>query len=235
MLIRVESIGKTYTLGSVPVTALSGVSFSVEAGEFVSIMGPSGSGKSTLMNLIGLLDVPSEGKYWLEGTEVSGLTDDRLAEIRNRRIGFVFQNFQLLPRASAVENVELPLDYAGVFGARRKAMTALDRVGLAARAKHRPNELSGGERQRVAIARALVTEPALVLADEPTGNLDSRTGEEILALFGELNRQGVTMVVVTHDAGVARHGQRILHIRDGQLVRDEVLAPAVEASTELRP
>ncbi|MEK7865403.1 MAG: ABC transporter ATP-binding protein [Planctomycetota bacterium] len=235
MLIRVDGVGKTYTLGSVPVAALAGVSFAVEAGEFVSIMGPSGSGKSTLMNLIGLLDVPSEGKYWLEGTEVSGLTDDRLAEIRNRRIGFVFQNFQLLPRASAVENVELPLDYAGVFGARRKAMTALDRVGLAARAKHRPNELSGGERQRVAIARALVTEPAIVLADEPTGNLDSRTGEEILGLFGELHRQGVTMVVVTHDAEVARHGQRILHIRDGKLVSDERLAQAVEATTESRP
>ncbi len=228
MLIRVESLGKTYQLERVPVPALAGVSFAIDAGEFVSIMGPSGSGKSTLMNLIGLLDTPTEGKYWLEGTEVSGLSDDRLAEIRNRRIGFVFQNFQLLPRATAVENVQLPLEYMGASGARHKALAALARVRLAERARHRPNELSGGERQRVAIARALVTEPALVLADEPTGNLDSRTGEEILSLFGELHCQGVTIVVVTHDPQVARHGERILHIRDGHLVDDERVAAVME-------
>lgn len=229
-MIRLENIGKDYEMGEEIVSALREVSLHITPGEYVAIMGPSGSGKSTLMNLLGCLDQPTRGTYVLDGRDVSDLGGDELAAVRNQKIGFVFQSFNLLPRSTAVDNVALPLLYAGVDAAHERALDALDRVGLKDRAHHRPSEVSGGQRQRIAIARALVTRPPVILADEPTGNLDTRTGEEILELFAELNRAGTTVVLVTHERDVAEHTRRILTIRDGRLVSDERLdeeAPAV--------
>ncbi|HEY1921962.1 MAG TPA: ABC transporter ATP-binding protein, partial [Tepidisphaeraceae bacterium] len=214
---RAENLMKTYVLGGQEVHALDDVSMSVSEGEMVAIRGPSGSGKSTLMNILGCLDRPDGGNYFLAGEDVSGMGKNALAEVRNRHIGFVFQNFHLLPRMSALENVELPLHYAGRHDAVHAAKESLKIVGLGDRSHHEPNQLSGGQRQRVAIARALVTNPAIVLADEPTGALDSKTGEEILALFKELNAQGRTILVVTHDAQVAAHCQREIYIHDGKI------------------
>ncbi|MBX7246090.1 MAG: ABC transporter ATP-binding protein [Candidatus Sumerlaeaceae bacterium] len=207
-------------MGDQEVRALDGVSFDVEVGEMAAIIGSSGSGKSTLMNILGCLDRPTSGEYFLDGKDVSKLSDNDLARIRNRNIGFVFQSFNLLPRMSALENVEVPLLYSAHHAAKEKAMKALERVGLGSRYHHEPNQLSGGQRQRVAIARALVTEPTMILADEPTGNLDSRTGDEIMDLFKELNSQGVTMLVVTHEADIASKCRRAVHIRDGKIVDD---------------
>ena len=219
-VIRAEKIVKNYRLGDVDVEVLKGVDLEVREGEYVALMGPSGSGKSTLMNILGCLDVPSGGKYFIEDREVSTLSEDELADVRGRRIGFVFQTFNLLSRTSALENVELPMHYQR-RPARQAALAALESVGLARRGHHRPNQLSGGERQRVAIARAVVTEPALILADEPTGNLDSKTGLEILDIFDGLHRKGVTIVLVTHDHEVARRAQRVIHMRDGRVERLE--------------
>lgn len=224
-LIRTEGLSKSYWMGSEEVHALREVNLEIKRTEYVAIMGPSGSGKSTLMNLLGCLDTPTAGRYWLNGQFVSELEDDQLAYIRNREIGFVFQTFNLLPRATALGNVELPLVYRGVPAAERRelAQKALEMVDLLDRMHHRPNELSGGQRQRVAIARALVNNPSILLADEPTGNLDSATGVEILRLFDRLNEEGNTLVVVTHEHEVAAHAHRILHIRDGKVERDERL------------
>ena len=218
-VIEARGLWKSYLMGSVEIHALAGVDITIERGEYVAIMGPSGSGKSTLMNLIGCLDTPTKGSYLLNGREVSTMEDNELATIRNREIGFVFQTFQLLPRAQALRNVELPLVYGGVPARdrRERARQALERVDLGDRLEHRPNELSGGQRQRVAIARALVNEPSIVLADEPTGNLDSATGEEILALFDQLHRQGHTLIVVTHERAVAAHAKRVVRLRDGRI------------------
>jgi putative ABC transport system ATP-binding protein len=221
-LIETRDLWKTYVMGSEEIHALRGVSIDIERGEYVAIMGPSGSGKSTLMNLVGCLDTPSKGSYLLNGKEVGAMNDDELARIRNEEIGFVFQTFNLLPRATALHNVELPLVYAGVSGKERqeRARQALEKVELTSRATHRPNELSGGQRQRVAIARALVNDPSILLADEPTGNLDSKTGVEIMAVFARLHDAGNTIVLVTHEPDIAAHAHRAIHIRDGQVEKD---------------
>ena len=230
-VIRTEGIRKDYVLGAETVRAVRGVDLVIERGEFVAIMGPSGSGKSTFMNLIGCLDTPSAGRYWLNGQLVSEFTEDQLARVRNREIGFVFQTFNLLPRASALHNVELPLIYAGIGSRdrRRRAAESLELVGLGDRMNHQPPELSGGQRQRVAIARALVNTPALLLADEPTGNLDSQTSGEIMAVLVELNRTGQTIVLVTHEHDIAAHAQRQVHLRDG-VIESDFLTEAVEVS-----
>ena len=228
-MITLEGITKVYRTGEVEVAALKGISLHIPEGEFVAIMGPSGSGKSTLMNLIGCLDQPSSGRYILDGYDVSALTDDQLAWIRNRKIGFVFQSYNLIPRASAVHNVEMPLIYAGDNQQRReRAMAALESVGLLQRASHLPNELSGGQQQRVAVARALVTDPAILLADEPTGNLDSESSTEIMKLLRELNHQGRTIVLITHEPDIAAFAQRVVRLRDGVIVSDERQAVATE-------
>ncbi len=223
VLIRTEDLWKTYDMGAVAVQALCGISFEIRRGEYVAIMGPSGSGKSTLMNLIGCLDTPTRGKYWLNSRQVGELSDDELAYIRNKEIGFVFQTFNLLPRATALHNVELPLIYNGTPAEERleRAQEALQRVDLADRMTHKPNELSGGQRQRVAIARALVNSPSIILADEPTGNLDSATGVEIMNLFDRLQSEGHTIILVTHEHDIAARAHRIIHIRDGKIDRDE--------------
>jgi putative ABC transport system ATP-binding protein len=221
-LIETRDLWKTYVMGDEEIHALRGVSVEIERGEYVAIMGPSGSGKSTLMNLIGCLDTPSKGSYLLNGKEVAAMNDDELARIRNEEIGFVFQTFNLLPRATALHNVELPLVYAGISGKERleKAKLALEKVELMSRATHRPNELSGGQRQRVAIARALVNNPSILLADEPTGNLDSKTGNEIMGVFDRLHQSGNTIIVVTHEPDIAAYAHRVIHIRDGQVEND---------------
>jgi putative ABC transport system ATP-binding protein len=221
-LIDTQDLWKTYVMGSEEIHALRGVSIGIERGEYVAIMGPSGSGKSTLMNLIGCLDTPSKGRYLLNGKQVGQMNDNELARIRNEEIGFVFQTFNLLPRASALQNVELPLVYAGVQGKERtqRAKLALEKVELTSRMSHRPNELSGGQRQRVAIARALVNNPSILLADEPTGNLDSKTGTEIMALFARLHQAGNTIVLVTHESDIAAFAHRTIHLRDGKVEKD---------------
>ena len=223
IVILTHKLARDYDMGGEVVHALRGVDIQIRRNEFVAIMGPSGSGKSTLMNLIGCLDTPTGGEYWLNGQKVSDLSDDELARIRNKEIGFVFQTFNLLPRATSLHNVELPLIYAGMpaQARRQQAARALERVGLADRMTHKPNELSGGQRQRVAIARALVNEPSILLADEPTGNLDSATGEEIMRLFEELHDQGQTILLVTHEHDIAAHARRQIHLRDGKIERDE--------------
>jgi putative ABC transport system ATP-binding protein len=222
-LIKVQGLRREYRMGGETVAALSGIDLSIDKNEYVAIMGPSGSGKSTLMNILGCLDTPTAGEYWLNGKLVSHMSDLELARARNREIGFVFQTFNLLARATALKNVELPLIYAGVRAKerRQRAIEALERVGLADRVSHKPNELSGGQRQRVAVARALVTKPALILADEPTGNLDSKTGEEVMALVAALHAGGQTIIVVTHDADVAAHAQRRIVLKDGAIASDE--------------
>ncbi len=220
-VIQIENVKKIYKMGEVEVPALNGVSFEVKTGEMVAITGPSGSGKSTLMNIIGCLDTPTSGTYILDGVDVSKLSDDEQANIRNKKIGFVFQTFNLLPRTRALDNVELPMVYAGAPDRRQRALDALESVGLKERVHHRPNELSGGQQQRVAIARALVNNPSIILADEPTGNLDSKSGAEIMNIFKTLNRErGLTVVLVTHDPSIAAQAQRIIHVRDGLLVNN---------------
>ncbi|MBA2291261.1 MAG: ABC transporter ATP-binding protein [Gemmatimonadales bacterium] len=227
-MIRLRGITREYMMGAECVQALRGIDLEIRRNEYVAIMGPSGSGKSTMMNMLGCLDTPSAGQYWLNGHEVSQMEDDDLARIRNVEIGFVFQTFNLLPRASAMANVELPLVYAGVSARDRRdrAAAALTRVGLADRMDHRPNELSGGQRQRVAIARALVNEPSILLADEPTGNLDSATSDEIMRVFGDLQAAGQTVILVTHEPDIAEHARRIVMLRDGRIDSDRAVAPA---------
>ncbi|MFH2063579.1 MAG: ABC transporter ATP-binding protein [Pseudomonadota bacterium] len=223
-MIELVNITKTYRMGSMDITVLSDISLTVQSGELIAVMGPSGSGKSTLMNILGCLDRPTAGVYYFETREISTLTDDELAAVRNAKIGFVFQTFNLLPRFSALKNVEVPLIYAGIPNRlrRERAVPLLERVGLGTRMQHKPTELSGGQQQRVAIARALVNNPPLLLADEPTGNLDSRSGEEILNILTELNRQGVTVIIVTHDPDVSAQCKRIINLKDGRILNDQV-------------
>jgi putative ABC transport system ATP-binding protein len=229
-MIEIQDITKVYRMGEMEVRALNGVSLCVDKGEWVAITGPSGSGKSTMMNIIGCLDQPTSGSYKLDNIEVARMKDDELAAVRNKKIGFVFQGFNLLSRTSALANVELPLVYAGISDRtdrHDRSVAALERVGLGDRINHRPNELSGGQQQRVAIARALVADPAIILADEPTGNLDSKSGAEIMSIFRDLHNQGMTIVMVTHDAEIAALSERIVHIKDGQIDSDELNAPAI--------
>ncbi|NWG15588.1 MAG: ABC transporter ATP-binding protein [Chloroflexi bacterium] len=235
-VIDVRDITKVYQMGEVEVRALRGVSLQIYEGEVVSIMGPSGSGKSTLMNILGCLDQPTSGTYYLDGVDVSALSESDLARIRNKKIGFVFQNFNLLKRTTALRQVELPLIYSRTSGRSKKARAALESVGLGQRLHHLPSELSGGQQQRVAIARALVTEPAMILADEPTGNLDSRSGTEVMQIFQRLNReQGITTVFVTHDPWIARHTQRVIMLRDGRIIADRQVAEPLVAGEQERP
>jgi putative ABC transport system ATP-binding protein len=233
-MIQVADLHKTYQMGDVHVHALKGVSLEVKKGEFVAIMGPSGSGKSTLMNIIGCLDEPTEGSYILDNQEVAGMDDDELAAVRNRKIGFVFQTFNLISRRSALRQVMLPMLYnPDTTDIEDKARAALERVGLGDRMDHKPNELSGGQQQRVAIARALVTEPVIILGDEPTGNLDTRTSEEIMAIFQELHREGKTVVIVTHEEDIGRHAQRVVKFKDGHIVSDQPVDKSLDATTIL--
>jgi putative ABC transport system ATP-binding protein len=221
-MIELESVTKIYKMGDIELRALNNVNLTIDTGDLVAIMGPSGSGKSTMMNILGCLDIPTDGTYRLDGVDVGTLRDNQLAEIRNRKIGFVFQAFNLIPRTSAVRNVELPMVYAGIGDRRNRALAALERVGLGTRAKHLPNELSGGQQQRVAIARAIVTDPVMILADEPTGNLDTVSTVEIMKLLVELNDAGRTVVLITHEDEVAAFAKRVVTLRDGQIIRDEV-------------
>ena len=231
-MIELENIVKTYQMGQIEVHALRGVSAHIEKGEMIAIMGPSGSGKSTLMNIIGCLDTPTSGSYILDESEVSQMSDSQLAEVRNKRIGFVFQTFNLIPRTTAVDNVELPLLYGNGSNSKKRALEALTRVGLSERAQHKPSELSGGEQQRVAIARALVNNPSIIFADEPTGNLDSRTSQEIIGILEKLNREdGITIVLVTHESEIAVHTQRIILLRDGQIVDDHPVSQVEAAAS----
>ncbi len=225
MVIDIRNITKVYQIGTEEVHALRGVNLLIQKNEYIALMGPSGSGKSTMMNMIGCLDTPSSGEYFFEGEDVAKLTDDQLAEIRNKRIGFVFQNFNLIPRSDVFHNVELPMIYAGVTPAERRRMTmdAIEKVGLGSRVKHKPNELSGGQRQRVAIARALVNNPSIILADEPTGNLDSKTGEEIMLVFEDLYKAGNTIILVTHEEDIASHARRVVRLKDGHVEVDEMM------------
>ena len=234
MLIRIEELTKIYKMGDVEVQALRGISFSIEKQEFVSIMGQSGSGKSTLMDILGCLSKPTSGKYFLDGIEVSTMSDNQLADIRNKKIGFVFQSFNLLPRTTALHNVELPMIYSGIGRRERKrrANAALDAVGLANRTHHKSNELSGGQIQRVAIARALVNEPSIIFADEPTGNLDTRSGEEIMAIFDKLNSEGNCIIMVTHERNIAEHAKRIIYLKDGIIEKDEIVKYVSDSITE---
>ncbi len=220
-MLKASEITKTYQIGDRPLHILKGISFHVEKGEFASIMGPSGSGKSTCLHILGCLDRPTSGTLTIDGVEVSKLSDNALAKVRNKSIGFVFQSFNLLPKATALQNVELPLIYGGISNRKKKCQEALDKVGLASRMNHRPSELSGGEQQRVAIARALVNNPPLILADEPTGNLDSKSGTEIMNIFKELHKQGITLLLITHDRNVAQHGDRVIYLRDGLIEKEE--------------
>lgn len=233
-IIDTRELTKDYVMGDVVVHALRGANITISEGEFVAIMGPSGSGKSTFMNLIGCLDRPTSGTFILNGEDVSKMNDNQLAEVRNKYIGFVFQTFNLLPRTSAVKNVELPLMYAGAKDRTAKALKALEIVGLSQRAHHKPNELSGGQQQRVAIARAIVNNPVLILGDEPTGNLDSRTSEEIMALFQDFNREGHTVVIVTHEEEIALHCKRIIRFKDGRILVDEAVKDPVDAREILK-
>lgn len=235
-MIMIENLFKTYDTGIVKVEALKEVNLTVQEGEFIAVMGPSGSGKSTLMNILGLLDRPTAGTYLLDGVDTSSLDEDQLADLRNQKIGFVFQNFNLLPRLNTLRNVELPMLYAGIGINERRAlaMEALEQVGLASHSAHRPNELSGGQKQRVAIARAMVNRPSLLLADEPTGNLDSRSSYEIMALFQALHRQGSTIILVTHEPEIGRHAQKIVHFRDGCLVKSENVDQPLDARRLLK-
>ncbi|MCB8968521.1 MAG: ABC transporter ATP-binding protein [Chloroflexota bacterium] len=235
-VIKIENMTKVYQMGEHQVHALKGVSLEVYPGDFVAIMGPSGSGKSTMMNMLGALDQPTSGAYWLDGTDVSQLSDDALADIRNSKIGFVFQNFNLLSRTPALQQVELPLIYAGKGQRKERARKALELVGLGDRVGHKPSELSGGQQQRVAIARALVNEPAIILADEPTGNLDSKSGTEVMQIFQHLNQeQGITIVFVTHDPWIARHTKRVVTLADGKVLSDETILTQLIAGKSERP
>ena len=233
-MIKVEGLTKTYKMGTTLVHALRGVTLEIGAGELVAIMGPSGSGKSTFMNLVGCLDRPNAGDYWLDGINVSRMNDNQLAEIRNEKIGFVFQQFNLLPRTSALRQVELPMLYSGMPNRKERALAALQAVGLADRHHHKPSELSGGQQQRVSIARALVNDPAVLMADEPTGALDTRTGEEIMAIFQRLYREGKTVVLVTHEYDIAQHCNRIIRFKDGRILSDEKVLKPMDAIEELK-